>query len=46
MVLQSMKCLCALLNVCHDTKIKMEQKSERAKKEKWVKYKTNLQLWN
>jgi hypothetical protein len=27
-------------------KLKMEQKNATAKQEKWVKYKTNLQLWS
>jgi hypothetical protein len=38
--------LCALLTVCHDTKIKMEQNNEIPKQEKWVKYKMNLHLWS
>jgi hypothetical protein len=38
--------LCALLKVYHDTNIKMEQNNETAKQEKWVKYKTNFQLWS
>jgi hypothetical protein len=36
----------ALLKVSPDTNIKMEKNNETAKQEKWVKYKTNFQLWN